>query len=499
MPARRPHLTKSKYLAGLQCDKRVWLQCRRPKLATPPDAATLALFATGAEVGVHAQRLFPGGVLVREGPAHHARAVRRTQALLADSAVPAIFEAAFDHAGVRIRVDVLERLGDGRVGLREVKSSTRLKAEHVEDLAVQRFVLEGSGVEVASTELVHVNRAYIRGEGGIDWPRFFERVDCADDVEEALCELPDRVGAMAALVAQREPPRVEPGPHCGSPHACEFWDYCTRRKPSDWIFRLPRLQPTRFEELRRCGCERIGEIPSRVRLTALQTRVREVLLSRRAFVSETLAEALRPLEGAAWFLDFETMNPAIPLYVGARPFEVIPFQWSLHHLGRGGQLEHCAFLAEGPSDPRRALAESLLTALAADDAPIAVYSSYERTQLRALAKRFPDLAEPLGAVAARLVDLLPIVRAHVYHPAFGGSFSLKAVAPALVSGFDYAGLGEVREGAAASAAFAHIACGNVEPEEEARLRRDLLAYCAHDTLALVELYRALRQMARVSA
>jgi predicted RecB family nuclease len=189
------------------------------------------------------------------------------------------------------------------------------------------------------------------------------------------------------------------------------------------------------------------------------------------------------------------MNPAIPLYVGTRPFEVIPFQWSLHHLDRGGQLEHREFLAAGQGDPRRAVAESVVSALAADHAPIAAYSSYERTQLNALAELFPDLAEALGAITERLVDLLRIVRADVYHPAFGGSFSLKTVAPALVSGFDYGGLGEVQEGGAASAAFLRIAYGQTEPEEEAQLRRDLLAYCAYDTLALVEFYRALRKMA----
>jgi hypothetical protein len=492
----QPHLTKSKYLAGLQCEKRVWLQCRRPRLATPPDAATRALFAMGTEVGVHAHRLFPGGVLVREGPAHHAKAVRRTQELLADTSVPAIFEAAFEHAGVRIRVDVLERLGDGRVGLREVKSNTWLKDEHVEDLAVQRYVLESSGIDVTSTELVHVNRDYVRGEGDVDWARFFERVECADEVEASLGELPDRVEEMASVVARREPPRVEPGPHCGRPHACEFWDHCTRRKPSDWIFFLPRLRPSRFADLQQAGYERISEIPSRVTLTALQSRVRDVIRSGRPFVSESLREALQPLEGASWFLDFETMNPAIPLYIGTRPFEVIPFQWSLHHRARGGQLEHHEFLAEGRGDPRRALSESLLGTLATDEASIAVYSDYERKQLAALAALFPDLAEPLGAISQRLVDLLPIVRAHVYHPAFRGSFSLKNVAPALIPGFDYSSLGEVREGGAASAVFARIACGQTQPDEEARLRGDLLAYCAHDTLALVELYRALREMAR---
>ena len=495
MPSRQPHLTKSKYLAGLQCEKRVWLQCRRPKLATPPDAATRALFAMGTEVGKHAHRLFPGGVLVREGPAQHARAVGRTQELLADAAVPALFEAAFEHAGVRIRVDVLERLGDGRVGLREVKSSTRLKEEHIDDLAVQRFVLEGSGLDVASTQLIHVNREYTRGEGDIDWARFFERREFGDEVQASLGELAGRVEEMAAIVAQEESPHVEPGPHCRSPHSCEFWDHCTRRKPADWIFFLPNLRPGRFDDLRRSGYERISEIPSRVTLTALQTRMRDALLGGRPFVSEALAEALQPLEGAVWFLDFETMNPAIPLYVGTRPFEVIPFQWSLHHLDRDGELEHHEFLAEGQGDPRRAVAESLVSTLAADEAPIAAYSSYERTQLNALAELFPDLAEPLDAITQRLVDLLRIVRADVYHPAFGGSFSLKRVAPALVAGFDYGGLGEVQEGGAASAAFLRIAYDQAKPEEEAQLRRDLLAYCAYDTLALVELYRALRKMA----
>jgi predicted RecB family nuclease len=489
------HLTKSKYLAGLQCSKRLWLQCRRPKLAMPPDAATRALFAMGAEVGRRAHRLFPGGVLVREGPAQHARAVRRTRELLAEVAVPAIFEAAFEYAGVRVRVDVLKRLGDARVGLREVKSSTQLKAEHVEDLAVQRFVLEGSGLEVESTELVHVNREYVRGEGEIEWAHFFERRECDEEVEVALAELPGRVEAMTSVIAQRDPPRVEPGPHCGRPYACEFWDHCTRRKPSDWIFFLPRLRPTRFQDLRQSGYERIRDIPSRVGLTSLQTRVREVICSGRPFVSEGLGGALQSLEGAAWFLDFETMNPAIPPYVGTRPFEVIPFQWSLHRLGSDGRLEHREFLADGRSDPRRALAQSLRDALAADEAPIAVYSSYERTQLGALARRFPDLAGSLGRIAGRLVDLLPVVRVHVYHAAFRGSFSLKAVAPALARGFDYGDLGEVREGSAASAAFARIACGQTQPDEEAQLRRDLLAYCAHDTLALVELYRALRKLA----
>ena len=360
---------------------------------------------------------------------------------------------------------------------------------------MQRFVLEGSGLEIASTQLVHVNREYTRGEGEIDWLAFFERRECADEVEEVLGEIPGRVEEMASIVAQGEPPHVDPGPHCRTPHACEFWAHCTQRMPADWIFYLPNLRPGRFADLQHSGYERISELPDRETLSALQTRVRDAVRSGRPFVSADLAAALQRLEGSVWFLDFEAMNPASPLYAGTKPFEAIPFQWSLHHLDRDGRVAHHEFLAEGPGDPRRALAESLIAALAADAGPIAVYSSYERTRLTALAASFPDLADAIASLRDRLVDLLPIVKSHVYHPAFNGSFSLKDVAPALVPGFAYGDLGEIQEGAAAATSFTRIAGGQTTPDETARLRRDLLAYCAHDTLALVEVYRALRELA----
>ena len=209
-----------------------------------------------------------------------------------------------------------------------------------------------------------------------------------------------------------------------------------------------------------------------------------------------LGDALAPFGPPADYLDFESMNPAIPLYAGTRAYQRMPFQWSLHRVAADGALGHWAFLADGSTDPRRAFAASLLEELHGGTTPIVVYSPFESQVLGELADALPDLAEALAAVRARLRDLLAVVRRHVYHRDFAYSFSLKTVAPALVPEFGYRDLEGVADGAEASAAFARVAAGACTSDEEARLRRHLLAYCERDTLALVELHKALGMYAR---
>lgn len=487
-------LSKSKYLAGLQCEKRLWLQCHQPNLGTAFDASSQAVLDAGNEVGEAARLLFPGGVLVDEPPWEHEAAVRRTRDLMADASVPAIFEAAFEHAGVRIRVDALERLPERRWGLREVKSAASVKDPYLDDLAVQRFVLGGNRVRLGSVELVHVNSEYVRGVDGIDWQGFFERADCAEDAERRLQQLRRDVKWMHAVVARSEAPGIEPGEHCSSPYGCEFWEHCTREKPDDWIFRLPRIGGKRLQELLAGGHDRIRNLPDDVQLTSLQQRYRNAIETGEPFVSPKLPAVLKRMEPPVWFLDFEAIFHVIPLYPGGRPYQQIPFQWSLHHLDGEGALTHQEFLADGLIDPRSAFADSLIEALEGDEAPIVVYSSFEATQLKSVAEAYPHLTRPLERIRRRLVDLLPIVRQHVYHPDFNGSFSLKAVGPALVPGFGYDDLEDVSEGSAASAAFVQIARRELAPDAEASLRQSLLTYCGRDTLALVKVAAALGKL-----
>ncbi len=493
----RLHLSKSRYLAGLQCERRLWLTARRPELRTPPDAAQQAVFDQGHRVGELAHRLFPGGVLVEEGPDRLPEALERTRALLADPSVPAIFEAAFVHGEVQVRVDVLERLGRGVFGLREVKSAASVHPEHLHDVAVQRWVLESCGLAVPSVELVLVDTEFVRPDGpedAVDWGGLFAREDVSRELGGADALVPDNVTLFHGTLAAEDEPDVEPGRHCTQPYACEFWDRCTAAKPADWVFTLPGVRRPRLAELDARGIERIAEIPDDVLLSELQHRAREALRTGEAWVSRELGVALRVLEPPLWYLDFEAAMPAVPVWPGTRPYEQVPFQWSLQHGAADGTLSQRSFLAEGDADPRRAFAESLIEALCSDDAPVTVWSSYEDTRLKALAEALPDLGPELQRLRHRLVDLYALTRAHVYHPEFRGSFSIKNVAPALAPGFGWSGLGDVAEGGAAAASFAELARGGMPPEAAERTRRELLAYCERDTLAMVEVHRALREM-----
>ncbi len=487
------YLTKSRYMAGLQCPRRLWLTVHEPpewEDAQPGSAQEI-----GNEVGLKAHLLFPGGVLVEAAPWQHPEAVASTKALMADKSVPAIFEAAFEHDGIRVRVDVLERLPRGRWGLREVKSSGGVKEHYLDDIAVQMHVLDGAGVRLSSVELIHINKEYVRGKRGVSWAKLFRRVDVKDDATERQDGIAERIAEQLACLRKRKEPAIGPGPHCSSPHDCDYWAHCTADKPKDWVALLPRISAKRLSELEADGIEAITKIPADFPLSRQQAIIRDVLISGRPFVAPDLAKLLKGFAAPALYLDFEAFAPTIPVYAGTSPFETIPFQWSLHRIDADGELSHLEFLADGSSDPRREFAESLIHAVGKGKSPIVVYSPYEQARLKSLAGRFEDLRTRIDAIIARLTDLLPIVRGAVYHPGFNFSNSIKAVGPALCPDFGYDDLEQVADGQAASNAFYRLASGGVEGGAAGELRRALLAYCQRDTLAMVEVHRALVRMA----
>lgn len=488
------HLTKSRYIAGLQCLRRLWLIVNAPRPYEPPPPGSP--MDIGQEIGRKAHLLFPGGAPIDEEPWRHARAVARTAALMTDARVPAIFGGAFEFDGIRVRVDVLERLADRAWGLREVKSSAGPKDYYFDDIALQVYVLNGAGIAVSSIELVHVNTTYVRGPGGVSWTEFFARVDVNDAVASKLADLPARLAAMRECLGGFELPNAEPGSQCGTPYDCEFWDRCTADKPADWIAYLPWLSQASANHLKALGIDAISSIPPDFPLSSKQVIIRDAVVSGRPYVAKDLQQRLEPLGPPACYLDFEAMMPPIPLYEGTRPYQTLPFQWSLHTRDGDGTLRHQRFLADGQTDPRRKFAETLIDALATSDLPIIVYSAYEQTRLRELAAEFADLSAALSAVIERLEDLLPIMRSAVYLPEFGYSNSIKSVAPALCPEFSYNDLHGIADGAAASGAFLQLASGAItDPKDVTDLRTQLLAYCERDTLALVEVHRALKGLA----
>ncbi|HEY2387892.1 MAG TPA: DUF2779 domain-containing protein [Candidatus Binatia bacterium] len=485
-------LTKTTLLAARQCARRAWLMLHEPARATPTPAGQRALRDAGHAVGRLAHAIFPGAVLVEERDFAAARA--RTAALVADPRVPAILEAAVEHDGIGVRVDVLERLADGAFGLREVKAGTRVRDVHLDDLAIQRHVLSGAGFRIASVELVLVDPDYVRGEGPPEWTRLFQRRDVSAEVVERSATVAAQADALRATLAEPEAPAIEPSPHCSMPYRCEFWEHCTAPLPADWILHFGRVPPEQWAALRAAGTTRLAQLKDTDAVPAALQRARRSLASDGAVVTPELAAALADFGPPAEYLDFETVSAAVPLFPGTQPYQRVPFQWSLHRLDAAGTLTHFDCLATGGGDPRREFAETLLARTGGRHEPILVYSDFESDVLAEVAEALPDLAPDIEAVRARLRDLLPIMRAHVYHPGFRGSFSLKSVAPALVAGFGYGDLTGIRDGAEATVQLSRLLAGECDAASAPSVREALRAYCARDTEALVRLHAALRAL-----
>lgn len=482
-------LSKSKFLSGLQCQKRLYLEIYRPGLATAPDEVTQAILDMGTEIGELARTRFPGGVLVEADRKHTEEALQHTQALLNDPAVPAIFEGAFMFDNVLIRVDILERLATAENGesvwrLVEVKSSTRVKDVHLDDLAVQTYVLNGSGVILADSCLMHINSQYVYPGGDLDLQQLFAVQGLKEVVGARLADVPMKLAEMKAMLAEPSPPAVEPGGHCFRPYDCQFWDHCTQDKPARWIYHLPGGERA-VQKLVQQGIQTIDEIPPSFNLTILQRRVKDNM----EWISPKLTIMLNTVHYPVHHLDFETFMPAIPKFPQTRPYQVIPTQWSNHVEYDDGKIEHDQYLCLDVKDPREELAVRLLESLGREGS-ICVYSDYERSVIGRLAEALPSLRQELQRVMSRLWDLYDVVKDHYYHPKFGGSYSIKSVLPAVVPSLGYGDL-EIQDGEIAARAYYRMLFEEMDWVEKARIREALLKYCARDTLAMVELRRVL--------
>lgn len=484
-----PRLSKSKFLSGVQCQKRVYLEVYQPALATPPDAATQAILDMGTEIGLLAQRRFHGGVVVKSGFRQREAAIAETIALLQDPNVPAIFEAAFEYDGVLVRVDILERVRqcDGSASswrLIEVKSSTRMKGVHLDDLSVQHYVVQGSGVRLAATCLMHVNTGYLYRGGEIDLHSLFSLVDISDAVASRQGPVVEQLRMMKTVLLQSEPPAIAPDQHCHTPYECPFWAHCTKEKPSRWIYHLPGKKEM-IGHLVQQGVTTIDEIPDGTKLSDVQRRVK----GNTEWISSELGRVLRTVRYPVHHLDVETVMLALPRYPATRPYQSLPVQWSNHIELESGTLVHHEFLHMEASEPRRRWAEALIESLG-EQGSIVVYSTYEETIIRRLAEAFPEYTSAFTAILKRLWDLLKIIQDHYYHPAFNGSYSIKSVLPAMVPSLGYHDLA-IQEGGHAAAEYYRMVFVETDWVEQAAIREALLHYCARDTMAMVALRREL--------
>lgn len=500
------YLSKSKYCGLWQCPKIAWLRQYKPEAATI-DEMVKARFTAGNMVGDLAMGLFGDFVEVTtyNGEKLDLPKMIEKTVIEMEKGTENICEASFSYKGLYCAVDILKKDGDGWA-IYEVKSSTKHmnddgsytddKEVYVADISYQKYVLEHCGVKVTGTYLVCLNGDYVF-DGTLDLSQLFFISDVSDEVPAETTKIEPNLSIAEMVLTSDEEPDIDLGIYCKKPYDCSFWKYCSKNIPEQSVFKLYRLPSKKKFEYYHNGWITYRDLIDNAPITN-EKQLRQIefaLEDKGTYINKTeIAAFMQSLSYPLYFLDFETMQPVIPEYIGTKPYAQIPFQYSLHYIEHeGGELKHKEFLAESGTDPRRALAERLCEDIPMNVCVTAYNKAFECTRIKELAETYPDLAVHLTNIRNNIVDLLvPFQSGWYYNKAMGGSFSIKSVLPAIFPddpSLNYHNLEGVHNGGEAMTIFPKIQ--HMSPEDQKTARHNLLKYCELDTYAMVKVWQEL--------
>jgi len=481
-------LSKSKYLNGLQCPRLIWIQFHEPAKIPETDPVTQYIFDQGHLVGELAKKLFHEGIDISTGD--FIGNISKTKNLF-KSRKP-LFEAGILAGKLYSRIDILSPAGEDEWDVVEVKSSTSVKDVHISDVAFQRYCCSQTGLVIRKCFLVLINNHYVR-DGEIDPEGLLSIHDVTDQVEEASAGIQDKIDGILEVIDQETCPEMIIGPHCRDPYECPLTD-CWDSLPEHNVFSLYYGGKKSFA-MYGSGILAIGEIPDDYKLNNKQRIQQACVASGEPHVDkEAIQDFLSSLQYPLYYLDFETIGPAVPSFDGVRPYQNIPFQFSVHVVkDEKSPPVHYSFLANSTEDPRPVLLVELQKVLGDSGNIIAYNKGFEEGILRDLAEAFPEYNDWIDQVCSRLIDLLvPFRNFDYYHPAQNGSASLKAVLPA-ITGRGYEGL-DISDGQLASITFLAATYGDMPEEEKQKVMSDLEEYCGRDTEGMIWIVERLREL-----
>ncbi len=491
-------LSKSKMLAYRQCPKRLWLEIHRPELKDDSGAETA--YRIGNEVGAVARLIYNekgNGVFLDLDELGYDEVFAQSEVLLREGRGP-VFEAGLRMPGALAFADVMvpdDSGGQVRWRMIEVKSASGVKDYYRDDIAIQAYVAGGAGIPLSSVAIAHVDSSFVyEGEG--DYRGLLREVDFTEETGRRRAEVASWLNGAQEVAAGESEPEIPMGEHCAMPFVCPFTGHCRGVEEAVEV-EYPLSSLPNFTGRRRAAVEALGirdlrDVPDEF-LTAMQLRVRDVTRSGRAWLDVDGANAdLGKFTFPARFLDFESVMFAVPIWKGRKPYEQIPFQFSLHKFEEDGTLTHKPFLDLSGKDPAARLAKALLAEVGSSGTIFVYNATFEKAVIHSLAARFPEHRSALLALVERLIDLLPIARARFYDPAQHGRWGLKAILPAISPELSYEQLNGVADGAMAVEAYKEAIHPATTPERKAALEDELLAYCHHDTLGLVRLWKRFR-------
>lgn len=449
-----------------------------------------AIFKRGTNVGELAQQIFPGGEVAAYGdPPDYEKAIKKTKKLMEDGA-KAIYEAAFKFDEVLSIADIVVR-GKDSWKIYEVKSSTSISETYLNDAALQYYVISNLGIKVNDFSIIYINNQYVR-KGNLNLEELFKIESVLELILPMQESFKKNVKRFKKVLLKKQIPDIDIGEQCYNPYICGFYNYCRKHIPEDSIFDFSGMHLTKKYELYRDGIIRFEDIPedyplnknNRVQLDFYNSG--ETLIDKDA-IENFLSDLNYPL----YFMDFETFQPAVPLFDNAKPYQQIPFQYSIHlKEKKDSVLKHFEFLAEPGEDPRVIFIESLLKVIKGNGDILVYNKAFEITRLKEIARDFPQFVDEIEKLILRIKDLMvPFQRKYYYAPEMKGSYSIKAVLPALVTELSYDEL-EINEGGLASFAYESL-----QTETDlmfiAEIKQQLLKYCKLDTLGMIRILEKL--------
>jgi hypothetical protein len=482
-------LSKSKYLTGLQCPKYLWIQIHEPARIPEADTVTQYIFDQGNVVGEYAKRLFPGGIDI---PLDDFMENIATTKRLLEERKP-LFEAGILSGNIYSRLDILNPVDEDEWDIIEIKSGTSVKEVYIDDVAFQKFCCEKAGLQIRNCKLGFINKQYVKN-GEIDPVELFILEDISTQVEEISESIEERVFNLLEVISNKACPEMTIGQHCLAPYECPLRMECWGFLPENSVFDLRGGKTNQFS-LYEQGILSIKDIPDDIPLSKQQQIQKECVMTGNVHVEkEEIRQFLSRLKYPLYYLDFETFGPAIPIYDGTRPYQDVPFQFSLHFVeSEGSEPVHHSFLAEGVEDPRPQILHELQRLLGSEGSIIAYNAGFEEGVLKELVEAFPEYTGWLEGILTRMVDLLyPFTNFHYYHASQKDTASLKKVLPAVTGkGYEEMNIGA---GMDASIAYGRIMYGNATEDEIARVRADLLNYCKLDTEGMIWVVDKLMQL-----
>jgi hypothetical protein len=490
-----PFLSKSKYLSGLQCHKLLWYHYNAKDQIPPISAAPQAIFDQGHIVGELVKQLYPEGIDVAPRIIDPEKNIEETQKVI--SLRKPLFEAAFKYKNAYARVDILIPVGKHQWDIIEVKSSTHVKDINLHDLALQWYTYSGAGIILNKCFIMYINNKYVR-KGEIDPAKLFAKEDVTESVLNMVPSVERNLESFIKTIQNKEMPHISIGPHCNIPYPCVLTDICWKFLPKNNPLSLYYFNTKKAFSLIENGLLDVAKLPGDIKLNEKQQIQVDAIRSNEPYINkEEIKTFLDTLEYPLYYLDFETLAPAIPLFDNSKPFQQIPFQFSLHiQESSGKEPKHISFLAEGNIDPRPELLALLKTHLGTQGSIVIYYAPFEKSKLNNAVEVYSEYQSWNTAIQQRIVDLvIPFKDFSYYHPSQEGSASIKSVLPALTEK-GYEGM-EIADGGTASREYLRVTFDqNVSDDEKNKVRKQLETYCGLDTMAMVRIVDKLIELSK---